>query len=287
MAMPDNLFSRINISYLTLTRAEKQVADYVKNNPQKVLGTSISDLANLCKVSDTTVFRFCKALKFQGYQDFKTCLAQSVGLDDAGEFRINVLNKRISKSDSMEDVCQKLLGVNMAALQETANLLDFALVSEAVDMLVNAHHIYFFGVGTSSVTAMHAYNKFQRITSKSFYSYDSNILSMRMALMSGRDVVIFFSYSGQVEGMNNILASVRDAGAKAMCITRFNDSPITRHSDLVLLCGADEGPFQAGSMSATIAQLYLVDILYTEFFKRTYDESKKNTRKTAKAMDGQ
>ena len=100
MTMPDNIFSRINVSDSIFTSSEKKVAEFVKNNPQKALGASISDLARLCGVSDSTIFRFCRTLHFKGYQEFKTTLAQSVGLDRSeNEFQINVKNKKISKKN--------------------------------------------------------------------------------------------------------------------------------------------------------------------------------------------
>ena len=37
-----------------------------------------------------------------------------------------------------------------------------------------------------------------------------------------------------------------------------------RRADLVLQCGAREGPLQAGSVEARIAQLFVMDLLFTE-----------------------
>ncbi len=51
-----------------MTKAEKKVADYILENAQEVLFMSITDLAAACKVGETTVFRFCKSMKLQGYQ---------------------------------------------------------------------------------------------------------------------------------------------------------------------------------------------------------------------------
>lgn len=286
MTMPDSIFSRINVSDSIFTSSEKKVAEFVKNNPQKALGASISDLARLCGVSDSTIFRFCRTLHFKGYQEFKTTLAQSVGLDRSeNEFQINVKNKKISKTDSIESVCLKLQRVDLDAIEETRLLLNIGEVDRAVMLLQQAKNIFFYGCGTTSVTALHACSKFQRITNKAFYSTDHTSLHMRMSLMDREDVVVVFSYSGQTDGMEEMLDCVLESGAKMVCITRFTNSPVTEYADVVLLCGADEGPFQAGSLSITIAQLYLVDILYTEYFKRTYDESKKNTEKTAKIFN--
>ena len=36
---------------------------------------SITDLADACHVGDTSVYRFCRTLKLDGYQDFKMKLS--------------------------------------------------------------------------------------------------------------------------------------------------------------------------------------------------------------------
>ena len=44
--------------YNQFTKAEKKVADFILNNPKKVLFMSITELAEACGVGDTSVFRF-------------------------------------------------------------------------------------------------------------------------------------------------------------------------------------------------------------------------------------
>jgi DNA-binding MurR/RpiR family transcriptional regulator len=76
----------------------------------------------------------------------------------------------------------------------------------------------------------------------------------------------------------------KERGAKIISITRFAKSPLTSYSDITLLCGANEGPLQGGSLSAKISQLYLLDLLYFEYFKRTNKESILNKESTAKSV---
>ena len=67
----DNFVLQIKASYNQFTRAEKKVADYVLDNQEKVLYMSITDLADACEVGDASVYRFCRTMKLQGYQEFK------------------------------------------------------------------------------------------------------------------------------------------------------------------------------------------------------------------------
>ena len=51
-----------------------------------------------------------------------------------------------------------------------------------------------------------------------------------------------------------------------------------------LLCGANESPLQAGSSSAEISQLFLIDMLYTEYYRTYYDKCSINNEKTSASV---
>ena len=70
----------IEETYHSLTKAEKKVADFVLRNARQVLFMSITDLADACQVGETSVYRFCRSLNMQGYQEFKVQL--SLGMTD-------------------------------------------------------------------------------------------------------------------------------------------------------------------------------------------------------------
>jgi DNA-binding MurR/RpiR family transcriptional regulator len=59
---------------------------------------------------------------------------------------------------------------------------------------------------------------------------------------------------------------------------------LTSHSDVTILCGANEGPLQGGSTSAKVSELFLLDLLYMEYFRRTFERSNLNKQKTAGAV---
>ena len=50
-----------------LTKSGRAVADYLVHHADEAQYLSISSLARECKVAEATVFRFCRALGFEGY----------------------------------------------------------------------------------------------------------------------------------------------------------------------------------------------------------------------------
>ena len=279
--MEGDFLTKIKLAYNQFTKAEKKVADYILQNPKKVLFMSITDLAEVCNVGDTSVFRFCKTMELKGYQEFKMMLSFSLRSDaeNSGE-----LDEDISLDDGFSELAKKVLNVNMNALTETYSLLDEGTFTKAIDLLHEAKRIYFFGVGASLLTALKAMNKFLRIEPKVYCVQDSHMQAIAASTMGPEDVAVVFSYSGATKDTIHVAKVAKESGAKLICLTRFVKSPLTSYADYTLLCGANEGPLQGGSTSAEICQLFLVDLMYTEYYRRYYDRCSKNNEKTSGAV---
>ncbi|NLJ30733.1 MAG: MurR/RpiR family transcriptional regulator [Clostridiales bacterium] len=276
---------KINTRYNLFTKAERKVADFVLQNPRKVLFMSITDLADACSVGDTSVFRFCKTMHLQGYQEFKMQLSLSIGGGgDEDEDNPGDPCGRISQSDTLDILAKKVLQTNQSALNETYALLNMEDLSAAVDFLIDARQIYFFGVGASMVTAMDAMIKFLRVTPNVNCVEDSHMQAMAASLLTPQDVAVVISYSGSTKDSIQVAQAAKRAGAKIIAVTRFAKSPLTAHADVIMLCGSNEGPLQGGSTSVKVSQLFLLDLLYMEYFRRTFERSTENKKKTAEAV---
>ncbi len=278
--MIGDLLNKIRAHYKAFTKTERKVADFILSNPKEVLYLSISELAEKCGVGDTTVFRFCRTLDLGGYQDFKMSLAQSVSNEREAAYPY----ESITLVDSVEQECAKLLGMEIQALQSTYKMLNYRDVLTAVQMIGKASRIGFFGCGASSLTALAAKNRFAAVIPNVFHEMDSHMQATAASLMGKGDLAVIVSYSGTTKDMIDTAHLLKENGADVICITGYAKSPITKYADISLLCGAKEGPMQGGAMATKISQLYLIDILYTEYYRRNYDECVKNRKMTVKAI---
>jgi DNA-binding MurR/RpiR family transcriptional regulator len=157
-------------------------------------------------------------------------------------------------------------------------------MEKAVEYMLRADKITFFGVGSSFTTALEGHIKFLRITSKTSATMDSHLQAMTAALMKPNEVAVIISFSGQTKDSIEVAKEAKKAGATVIVMTRYLKSPLTEYADLVLLTGSVEGPFQGGSTSAKVAQLYLLDILYTKYYLRTYEDSEINKERTLQSV---
>lgn len=277
-----DVFSSISTLYNSFTKSEKKLADYILGYRDQIMFMSITELAEKSKVGESSIFRFCKNLGFKGYQEFKISIAQSLNQEENGNTRNT--DTEILLHDSLEIMAGKVKQTNIHALDQTYSLLNYQDLGIAVDKIIASDRIRLFGVGSSLITAMEGQNKFLRITNKAEVSIDSHFQVMTAAQMSDREVAIVISYSGQTKDSIEVAKRAKESGAFVIAITRFTKSPMTAYADVTLLCGANEGPLQGGSLSAKISQLYLLDVLYFEYFRKTLEASTEIKEKTARAV---
>jgi len=276
----ENLLITIQTVYNQFTNAEKKIADYVLLNYDKVVFMSITDLSDDCKVADASVFRFCRTMGLKGYQEFKMKLSLTINNDQANE----ILNA--SGSELTDGMClaENIMNNSINALKETYMLLKKSQVIETVELMNNARNVYFFGVGDSLLTAQEARNKFLRITNKVQCISDPHMQAMAAAMTTSEDVIIFISYSGATKDNVMVAEIARKNGTKIVAITRFVKSPLTMYTDAILLCGSNEGPLEGGAMSSKVSQMFLIDILLHEYYKKNKEQSTINNQNTTSAV---
>ena len=275
-----NVFAKINNEYYQLTTSEKKVADYVVMHQQKTQFMSISELAEECGVAEATISRFCRRLDYKGYNAFKLAVANSTASHSAS----NPLTGEVLPDDTIPNMCQKVFAADIDAAAQTLSLIRPDKISEAADLLQQAGRVLCMGQGGSMILAQEAAHLFSTALPNFYAVWDSHLQAMSAAQLNERDVVMLFSYSGSTKDLVDLLKIVRERGAKSILITRFPKSPGGIHADVVLQCGSREGPLQLGSIAARIAQLFLLDVLFSEICRRDIEGCKNHREKVADVL---
>ena len=280
-----SVFGRIMDSYCNLTPSETKLADYILRNKFHLQSATVSSLAASCGVSLATVTRFCRSIGYDGFQEFKFKVAQSNSMDPdalSGEEDIDLYGE-IAPDDSIEQKCQKLCIIGKHALTQTLAQVDFGCVDAAVQLLCEANNVYCFGQGNSNIVAMDAWGRFASVSTKFHWVPDSHLQADTAAILSKKDVVLYFSFSGMTREVSEIGSLVRGTEAKMLLVTRFPSSPGAAFADILLVCGADESNRQQGTIAAKISQLFLIDILYNEYCSRNLKLTQANREKSLAA----
>lgn len=261
----ESVFDKIGNAYSGLTTAERKVADYITTHQQQTQFLSITELAVACEVADATISRFCRRLGYQGYNAFKLAVATGQRMHHNPA---NPLSGEIEADDAIENISQKIYAAEVEAMRHTMLLIRPNVIRRAADMIDEAGQVFCMGQGGSLFLAQEAAHLFSTIGYRFYAIADSHLQMLTASTLRANDIILFFSFSGSTSDLPEIIKTAHKRGGSVILVTRFDKSPGAKLADLVLQCGANESPLQVGSVSARIAQMYLLDVLFAEISRR-------------------
>jgi len=247
---------RIRVLYSEMGPGEKKIADYILDNPQEIVGVSISELATRCGCGDATVVRFSRRLGFDGYQSLKIGIAGELSATSA-------VDREISREDTCYEIFCKRVNDISASLKNTEGVLDGDALEKAAKSIMKAKRIAVFGLGNSAAIAVDAAHKFMRLGLDAQSCCDNHMQALIASHMDKGSVAIGISHSGSSKDIVEALKLAKSGGAVTIGITNFGSSPLSDAADISLYTKAEETKRSILAMSSRIAQLAIFDAIYT------------------------
>ena len=269
--------------YEQFTKSERKIVDYVLEHPAETQYISITDLSAVCEVAVSTISVFCRKLKLGGFNDFKLELARAALLNDS-QRQEDAEAGEIQSGDSLPAVMGKVLHTVQDAAGRAYHMLAESAVDRAVSLLVEARQVVCLGQGNHSIVSLAAWAQFSTNSGKFKTIQDSHLQTVILSTLMPEDAVLYFTYTGATHEVLEAAEVIRERGAKLILVTRYLNSPASAYADTVLLCGPNEQPMRFGSTAALIAQLYVVEVLLSEFKRREPAQSEKCRQSVGKAL---
>ncbi len=144
--MPE--FSQIiGQGYDDLTKSEKRIADYMRQNQDEAAFLSAGEIAERLDLSEATMVRFARTLGFDSYPAMREVLQ--------AKFRNLVihsarLRSRLDDLREAGDIFEQLVASEIAFLTEALQTVDRAAIDAAIELLRTHQRVFVFGLGPST-----------------------------------------------------------------------------------------------------------------------------------------
>ncbi len=267
---------KIKMLYNEMGKAEKQIADWIMENPGKIISLSIIELAEQCKCSEATIVRFSKRLGLSGYQELKISLASEGGGSH--------VSTHITANDEAYEIYEKVCNDIYMSLEKTKKSLDPAAISKAATAICNAKKIVVFGLGNSASIAMDASHKFLRAGLNAVAYSDNHMQVIAASHLTSGDVAIAISHSGSSKDIVEALKLAKEHGAITIAISNSGKSPILKQADIVLSTTADETQYNILALNSRIVQLAIIDTLYFYVVYNRSSEALESIKETERSL---
>ncbi len=249
------LESVIQTNYPTMTKKEKKIADYLLNNPDEAKSKSISAIADICGVAESTVFLFAKKIGLSGFKELTVLLSNNSK---------KKIFEGIYEEDSIQSITEKVIEASTQSLATTSSLIDFELLEGAVDLLVNAKKVSLFALGGSAPIALDGYHKFLRSPLEVEFTVDYHMQLLNAGKLTKESCAIIVSHSGKNSDILRIADVLHKNQVPIILITGFNNTPLVKKSKYTFIATTEELKYKnVGIYTRRIPQMLIMDLLFT------------------------
>lgn len=270
--------ARIRGAYSTLSKKEQRIADYILKQPEKIIHHTINQVADDLDVAESTVFRFCQRVGFKGYQALKIALASDVVAP------LQDIHEDITETDTALEIAEKIFSTNGKTIESTRQILEGASLEKTVELFLGARRIEFFGSGGSAVIALDAYHKFVRSGLQVSAILESHMQLMSASQLTTADVAVVISHSGASKETLDIAKLLKEKGVPMIAITNYAKSPLSKLADVSLYTVSQETAFRSEALASRIAELSLIDALFTAVMMRRGEAARASLQQMREAI---
>lgn len=263
---------RVSSFLPSLNEAQRKVGQFILANPETVLNMTISEVAVASEVSETTVFRFCRAIDYRGFQDFRISLARDL-IEPQKDYTDNV-----KKSDDAGTLSHKVFHRTIEILQDTLKVLDYNELENAYHALKNARKVLVIGLSMSAMTAEFAAAKFGHFGILTEAVTCTHFQVMRAAQLTKKDVMLGFSRSGNARDIIEATLVAKKRGATCIGVTNKTRSYFGKIVDINISVRSMETRFRDDMLASRIEHFAVVDVLYTMLAVRHPQKAMKNRK---------
>ena len=252
--MSTKLLRQIKKSLPDLRKSEQTVGEFVLKDPKSIIMMKTAEASNEIGISEPTLIRFCKAIGFSGFQEFKINLSQQLAADDY------FVMYEINEDDSIHELCEKVFDTTISEILNVRSQIDQAILENAIETLVNAKRVEFYAFGGSAPVAMDGQHKFFRLKISSSYISDPHLQFMSANSLEKDDVVVAISQSGTTSALIDSVKIVRKNGVKVIGIMPGN-TPLSNLCDFPLTIDVGLENRITKPVTSRIAYTAVIDVL--------------------------
>lgn len=267
-----NIFNRIE-NLVNLTENEKILVSFIKNNPERFITMTSSEISDSSFVSNATIYRLCKKLELSGLSELKILVSASVG-DYLKEHTTLDFNYPIHQNETQYQITLTLKELYEQTLVSSLNTIDLEELRKAASLMKKKPFIDLY---TSAGNIFFAENfKFQMQEIGKFVNVPVEEYHQRLtaAASDSSHLAIIVSFGGRGTIIPGLVDILKKNKSSILLISSAQPISWAKQATHHLYLSSNESHYnKISSFSTRLSLLYLLDCLYTSYFKLDYDHN--------------
>ena len=239
-----------------MSQSDQKVAKQVLADPEKIVNSTISELAKIAVVSGASVTRFCHNLGLTGFHDLKIQLAQVSGNEKSHSLQ------KIAKDD-LQTALKKIGDNKVAEIEATLNNIDSQVLKKVLDLLTNSKIVQVSAEGDTYPVAEDAVYKFNQIGILAMASGGNVETAIAQSMnLNTQDCLLVISNSGESAALLKQIKVAKEQGIKVIAITNRADSPIALEADYHLQTAVRQTVLQTQYYFSRVAAFTMIEAIF-------------------------
>lgn len=239
-----------------MSQSDQKVAKQVLADPEKIVNSTISELAKIAIVSGASVTRFCHNLGLTGFHDLKIQLAQVSGNEKSHSLQ------KIARDD-LQTALKQIGDNKVAEIEATLNNIDSQVLKKVLDLLTNSKIVQVSAEGDTYPVAEDAVYKFNQIGILALASGGNVETAIAQSMnLNAQDCLLVISNSGESAALLKQIKVAKEQGIKVIAITNRADSPIALEADYHLQTAVRQTVLQTQYYFSRVAAFTMIEAIF-------------------------
>lgn len=254
-----DVIKQIRDIYPQLSSAKKAAASYFLNHFHSLQFATVTELAELIGVSDTTIINLCADLGYSGYSGFKKAVRADILSESASVEQIAG-----DASQSSQAKIHSLTAPMIQAFSDTfSDLNNCNSILHAAQMLAEADTIYAIGFWSLATLAQELCLQLRRRGRRAEAIYPSlGDYIDKVLQITEKDVVVMYDFSRYFTSLNEICLLLQKQGVPIILVTDMGPCPCLPFATVSIHCKTAEGSGLYISPQASMVGYLLRRICY-------------------------
>ena len=256
-----------------LSKNERILADYILKHPEDVLKMSSKDFGKECFVSTATVYRLCDKLELSGFSDLKIKITSS--LDDYRKSNENFnFDFPVNQFQTHYEIIQKIKEDYEQTLNLTANLFSLDQLRLIASAMKKAQIIDVYTSAGNINFALNFQFQMQEIGKQVNVPIDEYQQRLIAASSNENHLAIIITFGGRGILSDILPRILHKVKTPIVLISSYDYIFEDLDPDYQLYISPYENHYKKiSSFSTRLSILYILDVLYTCYFKLDYQEN--------------
>ena len=256
--------------YAKMSKSHKKIAAYIMDHYDQAVFMTAAQLGKEVEISESTVVRFASGLGFEGYPEFQHALEGWVKNEWNSVAKVGMKYGKSTQSEILTSV----LNSDIEKIADTLQNVDAAAFEAAVDIILEAKHVYVVGLRSCEPLADFLSFYLTMIRGDIILIRTTSVTEIfeQMIRIDENDVVIGISFPRYSMRTLKAMEFANDRNAKVIAITDSVHSPMNLYSSCNLFARSD----MVSIVDSLVAPLSLINALVVALCLKRPEDVKNN-----------